>query len=266
MEIPISTYTTFFNELQTFVLRDSDTLQLYKQYLAQSSRPSLVNHIDFYQDMLALEKGPQQTKLEEGDTLITYTDIYAKYFSGGSPEHVLDIKQETIQAVKDNVSKLANASAFKSAVWVVMKELCYENLTNFTNSDLFQDYKACLRVASTTTEMLNLSPKERIKTVRLRKFFGEQLNTKEVGRLSFRAQPRNVKSYRLTKKFGERVLVEHNEASSSDIQGRLQGTKRPGGLFPLSGGNPGDCMYSLENHLCWTKYCSVRKLGHLLIA
>jgi len=89
--------------------------------------------------------------------------------------------------------------------------LCYENLTKFTNSDLFQETKAYLRVAASTTEMLNLSPRERTKNVRLSKFFGEKVTTKEIGRLSFRAQPRHVKTFRLNKRFGERVLVEHSE-------------------------------------------------------
>jgi hypothetical protein len=133
MDIPIATYTTFCNELQIFVLHDSDALQLYKQYLAQSSRPALVNHIDFYQDMLALEKVPQQPKLEEGDSPITYIDIYTRYFSGCSAENVLDVKQEIIQGVKESIGKVGNATVFKHAIWAVIKELCYENLTKYVH-------------------------------------------------------------------------------------------------------------------------------------
>jgi hypothetical protein len=211
MEIPIATYTSFLNELQAYVLRDSDALQLYRQYLAQSARPSLVNHIDFYQDLLALEKVPQQPKLEQEDTPITYMDIYTKYFSGSNPEHMLNIRPEIIQKVRDNINKVGNASVFKSSLWAVIKELCFENLTNFTDSDTFQEFKNYLRVASATDEVLNLAPKERNKTVRLRKFFGEPLSPNDARRLSYRSQPSHVKTYRLNKRFGERVALEHNE-------------------------------------------------------
>lgn len=219
VEIPMAAYTTFLNELQRFVLQNSEALQLYRKFLQESARPSLVNHIDFYQDLLTIEKTQKHSKVERGDHPLTYLNIYTKYFSGNDPQHMLDIKPEIIMEVRENVCKIVSSAAFKAAVYAVIKDLCFESLTNFTNSDLFQECKVFLRTPANTTEMLNLPPKERDTAVRLRKFFGEQLQTKDAGRLSFRSQPRHVKSYRLNKRFGERVLLEHTESDTASSGG-----------------------------------------------
>lgn len=127
----MAAYTTFLNELQRFVLQNSEALQLYRQYLLESPRPSLANHIDFYQDLLAIEKAKKHSKIEQGDTPLSYFNIYSKYFSGGDPQHLLDIKQDIIMEVRDAMCKMVNATTFKSAIYAVIKDLCFENLTKY---------------------------------------------------------------------------------------------------------------------------------------
>jgi len=217
------------------VLQDEETLHLYRNYISQSIHPSLVNHIDFFQDLSSVEKAtiqPKSNKLLKGEPL-SYNDIYNKYFLLNEPQHLLEIKQDIIAEVRDNVTKGGfTAQAFKPALLVVVKDLCFsDNLTSFTDSAIFQEFKSYL--SSSNSEVFNLPAKERNFTLRLRKIFGEKISPQDAAHLRYRTQPRHVKSFKLNKRFGERVLVEHDEVKPTTID-NIQDEETLASLFTQS--------------------------------